>query len=78
MYKITGKVGETIRIDEDIRITILDTNGAKARIAVYDPKRRIATKAGREESNQCDISERVQAPLISGSWLGVGKTDLLE
>ncbi len=78
MYIFTRKVNETIRIDEDIRITILDTNGAKARIAVYDPKRRIAAKAGREESNQCDISERVQAPLISGNWLGGEKTDLLE
>jgi len=78
MFKITRKVGETIKIGEDIRITILAINGTKARIAVFDPKRRIATNTEREESNQCDISERVQAPLISGSWLGGGKTDLLE
>ena len=78
MYKITRKVGETIKIGEDIRITILDINGTKARIAVYDPKRRTTTKTEREKPNNRDISGATQAPLISGNLFGGDKTELSE
>ncbi len=78
MFKITRKVGETIKIGEDIRITILAINGTKARIAVFDPKRKIPTKTGTERPSQRDISDPVRAPLISGDWLGGGNRDLVK
>ena len=70
MFKITRKIGETIKIGEDIRITILAINGEKARIAVFDPTRKIPTKAGTEKPSQKEISDPVRAPLISGDCLG--------
>ena len=78
MFKITRKIGETIKIGEDIRITILAINGEKARIAVFDPKRKIPTKAGTERLSQRDISDSVRAPLISGDWLVGRDRDLVE
>ncbi len=78
MFKITRKVGETIKIGEDIRITILAVNGTKARIAIFDPKQKILTKATTEESNHQDISGSVRAPLISGDWLAGGNRDPVE
>ncbi len=80
MFKITRKVEETIKIGEDIRITILAINGTKARIAVFDPKRKIPTKTETETERPIlrDISDPVRAPLISGDWLGGGNRDLVK
>ena len=78
MFKITRKVGETIKIGEDIRITILAINGEKVRIAVFDPKRKIPTEVGTERSNLQTSADSVRSPLISGDWLAGGNRDLAE
>jgi len=76
MFEITRKVGETIKIGEEIRITILAINGETARIAVFDPKRKIPTKAGTEKSDLQEIPGAVRSPLIAGDWL-TGKSENL-
>lgn len=66
MYEIIRKVGDTIEISGDIRITILNIEGLNTRFAVYDPKGRVATCSEGKESNHHDLGESGRTPLISG------------
>lgn len=78
MFEITRKIGETIKIGEDIRITVLAINGETARIAVFDPKRKIPTKAAAKRTDLQEIPTSVRSPLIAGDILGRGNRDLTE
>jgi carbon storage regulator len=53
MLVLTRRIGETLIIGEDIRVTVLDVSGSQVRIGVTAPK---AVPVHREE-----VAERIKA-----------------
>ena len=74
MHTITRTIGESLLIDDNIHITILDIRGSQTWIGVSDPEGKLGIGDGGSEHDR----DPVAGPLLSGNLLTGDKADSIE
>ena len=74
MHTITRTIGESLLIDDNIHITILDIRGSQTWIGVSDPEGKLGIGDDASDSGRDPVS----APLLSGDLLTGDRADSLE
>jgi len=74
MHTITRTIGESLLIDGNIHITILDIRGSQTWIGVSDPEGRLGIGDGASRHGR----DPVGTPLLSGNLLTGDSADSME
>ena len=74
MQTITRMIGESLLIDGNIHITILDIRGSQTWIGISDPEGRLGIGDGAPDQGR----DPVGAPLLSGDLLTGDAVDSIE